>query len=106
MEALTNVVRHAHATYCAVTVAVNGTLELSVRDDGVGIGTGPHRGVGLWSMHARAAELGGTLTAARRPGGGTCVLAVLPLALTLPRLAPMVPPSGTAPGGAAQVVPS
>ena len=41
MEALTNVVRHAHATYCAVTVAVNGTLELSVRDDGVGIGTGP-----------------------------------------------------------------
>jgi two-component system, NarL family, sensor kinase len=106
MEALTNVVRHAHATHCAVSVAVNGALELSVEDNGVGISDGPHGGVGLSSMRARAAELGGTLSLVRRSGGGTRVLAVLPLALRSPGPAPGGPPSGIPPVDAAQVAPS
>ncbi|GAB1508154.1 sensor histidine kinase [Actinophytocola sp. KF-1] len=57
-EALTNVVKHAHATRCAITVTAAGDgLRLSVVDDGTG---GLHDGgVGLTSMRARAEELGG-----------------------------------------------
>ena len=57
-EAVTNVVKHAHATRCAITVRVTGDgLDLSVVDDGTGgLDDG---GVGLTSMRARAEELGG-----------------------------------------------
>jgi signal transduction histidine kinase len=81
LEAMTNVQRHAGATRCAVTLAVNGTLDLTVRDDGVGIaaGTGSGTGVGLGSMRERAAELGGTLSVDSRPGDGTAVHASFPL---------------------------
>jgi signal transduction histidine kinase len=37
-------------------------------------------GLGLASMHGRAEELGGTLTVAGRPAGGTRLRAALPLA--------------------------
>jgi len=79
-EAVTNVVRHSGARTCRVAVMVDaGALRLGVDDDGTGLPTQPRDGVGLVSMRRRAAELGGTWTAAPRPGGGTRVRVVLPL---------------------------
>ena len=85
-EALTNVVRHAAARHCQVTLTLRalGSLELDVRDDGRGLaatGTTPgRRGVGLRAMTERAAELGGTLTIDAPARGGTRVHARLPYA--------------------------
>jgi signal transduction histidine kinase len=55
-------------------------LELVIRDDGGGIGDERGVGVGLGSMRDRAEELGGTCTVGPAPGGGTQVVALLPLA--------------------------
>ncbi|MGN9914710.1 histidine kinase [Phytohabitans sp. LJ34] len=77
-EALTNVVRHAGAGTCVVSLAVDGAaLTVSVVDDGRGIGSTP-AGVGLASMRERAEELGGTLTV-DSSSRGTTVTARLPL---------------------------
>jgi signal transduction histidine kinase len=76
-EAMTNVVRHAQARSCVVELSCNGTLMLSVRDDGVGY-TGEASGVGLVSMRERAGELGGSVSVSAAPGGGTEVVALLP----------------------------
>jgi signal transduction histidine kinase len=80
LEAATNVVRHASATSCAVTVEV-GDRQLVVRvdDDGTGLRPDTTPGVGLVSMRERAEEVGGAVEVAARPEGGTRVSAVLPL---------------------------
>jgi two-component system, NarL family, sensor kinase len=80
LEALTNVARHAHARRCTVSLMVDGALELVVVDDGLGLSSEHHAGVGLASMRERAAELGGTCSVERLPAGGTRVRAQLPLA--------------------------
>lgn len=80
LEAITNVVRHAHARACRVELeAEDSRLVLSVSDDGVGLPpeTGP--GVGLTSMHQRAEELGGWIEVAAGQPDGTRVTAVLPM---------------------------
>ncbi len=79
LEAVTNVIRHAGATTCEVTVTADSDrLVLQVSDDGRGVGdTRPH--VGLVSMRERALGVGGTFDVTGRSGGGTVVLAVLPL---------------------------
>jgi signal transduction histidine kinase len=79
-EALTNVVRHAHARACTVRLAVDpATITVTVTDDGVGLPAGSgHAGVGLSSMRERAEEMGGTTTVQDAPGGGVRVRAVLP----------------------------
>lgn len=79
-EALTNVVRHAHATECRVTIECNGELRLSIRDDGTGLPGERQGGVGLASMRERAEELGGACHVEAIAGGGTRVVARLPLA--------------------------
>ncbi|MEU4543818.1 sensor histidine kinase [Nonomuraea dietziae] len=79
-EALTNVRRHAGATACLVSLArTDEELRVAVCDDGVGLPPRPPAGVGLTSMRERAAETGGTCTAGRREGGGTEIVARLPL---------------------------
>jgi signal transduction histidine kinase len=84
-EALTNVVRHAEAQTCALSLAIDeGEMRLEVRDDGRGLPEARARetgraGVGLTSMRERAAELGGRLVVEALPAGGTCVRAELPL---------------------------
>ncbi len=79
-EAMTNAARHAGARRCVVRLACPGRLELEVEDDGAGIPEDIRRGVGLRSMHERAAELGGTVVISTPPGGGTLVRATLPAA--------------------------
>jgi two-component system, NarL family, sensor histidine kinase DesK len=57
-EAVTNVIRHAKATTCRVTMReLEGELELVVQDDG--IGGIPTPGSGLSGMRARVEEVGG-----------------------------------------------
>jgi len=78
-EAITNAIRHAGARHCRVRIIANTALEVEVTDDGHGWDGRLTPGVGIQSMRERAADLGGTLTIERMPGGGTSVLARLPL---------------------------
>ena len=77
-EALTNVVRHAHARRCRVELRLADGLDLTISDDGVGLGEGARPGVGLRSMRERAAELGGSFDASCAATGGTRIHARLP----------------------------
>jgi ligand-binding sensor domain-containing protein/signal transduction histidine kinase len=92
-ESLNNVVRHAECQHVAIDFRVNHDgLVLRVADDGLGLahahnGRGPAEtgasssahvgdgdGHGLASMHARARELGGTLTVTTEQAGGTTLI--------------------------------
>jgi signal transduction histidine kinase len=76
-EALTNVVKHAHAKHAAVTARVeDGTLRVQVRDDGIG-GARPD-GSGLLGLADRLAVLDGQLRVESPADGGTLVLADIP----------------------------
>ncbi|ANZ38875.1 histidine kinase [Lentzea guizhouensis] len=77
-EALTNVVTHADARTCRVTLWFEGSLHVEVVDDGRGAQqTGS--GVGLASMRQRATELGGDCLVEPRSAGGTRLAAALPV---------------------------
>jgi signal transduction histidine kinase len=78
-EAVTNVIRHAHAHSCCVRLQVKDALQIEVSDDGKGIDEAERTGVGRTSMRERAEELGGTLTIMNITSGGTQVMACLPL---------------------------
>ncbi|HZU76003.1 MAG TPA: ATP-binding protein, partial [Dehalococcoidia bacterium] len=81
-EALTNVLRHAHARHACIRLAYNeGGVEVEVSDDGRGLGTGPRSegGRGLRGMAERAAAVGGSVEAGPAADGGFRVLARLPL---------------------------
>jgi signal transduction histidine kinase len=81
-EAIANASRHSGASSCRVRLSVDeadGTLELEVADDGVGMPQDRTAGVGMSSMRERAEELGGTLSVEALPQSGTRVLARLPL---------------------------
>ncbi len=80
-EALTNVVRHAHASRADVTVVARARrLAITVSDDGVGPPTKTARqGFGLLGIKERVATLAGRLDLRARPGGGTTLAVILPL---------------------------
>lgn len=82
-EALTNAIRHSGARRIDLTLAAtDGDLVLEVDDDGAGLPEVDERrvdGVGLWSMVARAEEIGGLVTLGPGDGGGTRMAARLPL---------------------------
>lgn len=86
-EALTNVIRHAHARRVDVDLrVVGGALELAVRDDGRGFDVGAARrraargeSQGLLGMQERVALVGGVLEIDSVPGRGTAVRARLPI---------------------------
>lgn len=68
-EALSNVVRHAHASQVIIKATVHlGQLELSVADDGVGIVS--TRRSGLGNLAKRARNHGGTMQVDTEPGQG------------------------------------
>jgi signal transduction histidine kinase len=77
-EALANAGKYAQASRVAVSAARrNGSLVVSVRDDGVG-GAVASEGSGLTGISDRVAALGGRLTVVSPPGEGTVVTAELP----------------------------
>src|SRR3954471_8822163 len=77
-EALSNVVRHAHAHRVSVAVGAGDALVLIVEDDGTGIPPGGRRS-GLRNLAARAGDLGGSFETRDREGGGTVLEWRVPL---------------------------
>jgi signal transduction histidine kinase len=76
-EAISNAVKHAGAAKIDVNVsAMNGTLTLTVSDNGTG--EVDPRGAGLRGIADRAEAVGGTVTVRTQPGGGTSVIGTLP----------------------------
>jgi two-component system, NarL family, sensor histidine kinase DesK len=81
-EAVTNVVRHAHARTCTVRLEQrNGSCRLEIEDDGRG-GV-QYEGNGLRGMRERVEMLGGTLT--RDSAAGTRITIHLPLKEVVPK---------------------
>lgn len=75
-EAVTNVIRHAGASSCNLSLSrMNGSCRLEIADNGNGK-LGPE-GVGLSGMRTRVEALGGTL--ARKTDSGTRLIITLPL---------------------------
>ncbi|HMA45405.1 MAG TPA: PAS domain S-box protein [Gemmatimonadales bacterium] len=84
-EALTNVARHAGATWVEIALEIReGALTLRVADNGKGISlaerTDPHS-LGLVGLRERAIACAGDLVIEGRPGEGTILTARIPLPL-------------------------
>jgi signal transduction histidine kinase len=80
LEAFTNIVHHAQATRCKITIKLDSVaLLLEVSDNGKGLQPKAHSGIGLTSMRERAVELGGVCIIENMPAGGTRVSARLPV---------------------------
>jgi signal transduction histidine kinase len=76
-EALSNVARHARASWASVSVSADTeawTVTVTVEDDGVGLPVDHVPGTGTSTMAARARRLGGGSRLERRPEGGTRVV--------------------------------
>jgi signal transduction histidine kinase len=79
-EGLTNVVKHAQATRAEVLVDYgDGYIEVTVKDDGKGVGNGDGGGHGLVGMRERVSVYGGEIDAGPQTGGGYRLRAKLPL---------------------------
>ncbi|GHO47605.1 sensor histidine kinase [Ktedonospora formicarum] len=78
-EAVTNIIRRAHARTCQVRLLAAETLQIEVQDDGTGLGETHQADVGLTSMRERAEELGGSFTLKKASPSGTLLIAHLPL---------------------------
>jgi signal transduction histidine kinase len=78
-EALANAMKHAQASCIEMSLAArDGSLLLSVRDDGVG-GADPARGSGLAGLTDRVEALGGSIQLHSTAGAGTHITVDLPL---------------------------
>lgn len=78
-EALTNVIKHAAAPHCTLTLTITTDLCLTIEDDGQGLAADRRSGVGLTSMRERTEELGGRLALDSVLGRGVKIKASLPL---------------------------
>jgi two-component system NarL family sensor kinase len=90
-ELLANVRRHAHAKQVRVTSTErrDGSIGISVADDGIGLP--PHRrrgnpldesgGIGLWSIDQRLRDFEAVLDIEAEAGRGTCAMLILPRSL-------------------------
>ncbi len=80
-EALTNIVRHAHARNVSVRIATSKqTVEVHISDDGRGFSEEHGDGHGLISMRNRIESLGGTITIESCEGAGTRIDLTFPTA--------------------------
>lgn len=81
-EALSNIAKHSSATQATIALkAVDGTLALTVGDNGRGFDVGAVRNSrqrGLGNLYARAERVGGRLIVTSEYGTGTVVTAELP----------------------------
>jgi two-component system sensor histidine kinase UhpB len=82
-EALTNAIRHAHASTVQVRLRRTASaVTLEVRDDGIGLGAAPvseGEHLGMFGMRERARLLGGTFVATPVSPRGTLVQVSVPL---------------------------
>ena len=79
-EALTNTLKHAHASQANVTVRYEPNhVELEVRDDGQGMGSSNGTGHGLVGIRERVKIYGGQMTAGPATDGGFVLTARLPV---------------------------
>ncbi len=84
-EALTNIRKHSRATEAVVHLVLRRRLAVfRVDDNGIGIGEAvpsddPRTGLGLYSLRERVEALGGRLDIGPRRGGGTTLIARLPV---------------------------
>jgi len=78
-EALTNALKHAHATKFLARLSFNSdAVRLELHDDGDGFAIEgvSGRGFGLLGMKERAEQIGATLTVSSKPGSGTSIVTV------------------------------
>jgi two-component system NarL family sensor kinase len=80
-EAVTNVVRHAQAAQCWLSISTGPTVDIDVVDDGIGVADGVSRGVGWTAMRERATELGGSVQVTRHDPHGTHIHVRIPVTL-------------------------
>lgn len=81
-EALTNVVKHAHATRVSIVLSRRGnTVSAVFEDDGRGFAVDEARAnrLGILGIKERLSLLDGSLTVESSPGGGTTLVAEVPL---------------------------
>ncbi|MGE0081887.1 MAG: PAS domain S-box protein [Thiohalomonadaceae bacterium] len=79
-EAITNVIKHAQASRVEVCVKQgDGSLTVSVADDGRGLEGAPHGGLGLLGMRERVLAAGGRFDIQSHPGRGFRISAVFPI---------------------------
>ncbi len=84
-EGITNALKHARPAQIALDLKFHGrALTLTIRDDGAGFdpatADGPKDGhFGLQGMRERIKRLGGRLTIASAPGGGSTITATVPI---------------------------
>ncbi|MCG8468875.1 MAG: histidine kinase [Gemmatimonadetes bacterium] len=95
-EALHNIAKHASASSVTVVLAVmDETLQLTIRDDGVGFSVGTpadppssgaplHSGNGVGNMRRRAADIGGSLEVRSEIDVGTAIVLDAPLRRSVP----------------------
>ena len=84
-EALTNIVKHAHAESAAVSATVHdGTLELEVRDDGIG-GADPRRPRPRRAERPGRPRSRGRFSVQSPTGSGTVLFATLPISQGIER---------------------
>lgn len=80
-EALRNVMRHARAKSVHISLThPDGTLRLTIRDDGQGFTPERDKGMGLLGMQERVSHLHGAFELVSQPGKGTAIQVELPLA--------------------------
>ena len=80
LEAINNVVRHAHAAHAEVSLrVVDRTVGLMISDDGVGIGQPYVSGLGITSMRSRIEALGGSFDMSPAADGGSRLTASVPV---------------------------
>ena len=80
-EALTNSLKHAHATKFQARLSFNPdavSLELQDNGDGFNVGNANGGGFGLIGMKERAEQIGATVDVSSKPGAGTSIVAVSP----------------------------
>ena len=80
-EALANAIKHSRASAVTVTISSNRAgrrLHAAVTDDGVG-GAEPSGGSGLIGLTDRVEAIGGTISIASPPRGGTALSVRLPI---------------------------
>ena len=80
-EALTNSLKHAHATKFQAHLSFNPDavyLELQDNGDGFNVGNSNGGGFGLIGMKERAEQIGATVDVSSKPGAGTSIVAVSP----------------------------